>query len=157
MTKRKTSRERINELLRYANDLGLQFQIETDVVLAPDLSYCLANAQVTVEGCTTTAHKMMFRKPDVDGLKDATFVAAAETIAIGRAIGFFFEEEETATQEEYDELVLMTCKRIMELYNISYSGARQFVNDIQNDDLRIKGQIYLESLHTKEAVKRAGI
>lgn len=157
MTKRKTSRERINELIRYANNLGLQFQIETDVVLGPDLSYCLATAEINVEGSITTAHKMMFRKPDVDGLKDATFVAAAETIAIGRAIGFFFEEEETATQEEYDELVLMTCKRIMELYNISYSGARQFVNDIQNDDLRIKGQIYLESLHTKEAVKRAGI
>jgi hypothetical protein len=99
----------------------------------------------------------MYRKPDVDGIKDATFVAAAETIAIGRAIGFFFEEEETATQEEYDELVLMTCKRIMELYNISYSGARQFVTDIQNEDLRIKGQVYLEGLHTREAMKKSGI
>lgn len=157
MTTRKTSRQRINDFLRYSNDLGLEYKIETSIKIADDLSYCLASAKVTCENSSTTGHKMMFRKPDVDGIKDATFVAAAETIAIGRAIGFFFEEDEIATQEEYDELVLMTCKRIMELYNISYSGARQFVNDIQNEDLRIKAQIYLESLHTKEAVKRAGI
>jgi hypothetical protein len=98
---------------------------------------------------------MMYRKPDAQGVPDATFVAAAETIAIGRAIGFLFQEEETATEEEYQELVLMTCKRIFELYQISYSGARQYVNDISNEDLRIKAQTYLESLMTKEALNKA--
>lgn len=84
-------------------------------------------------------------------------MAAAETIAIGRAIGFYFEENESSTQEEYEELVLMTCKRIMELYNISYAGAKRFVADIQNEDLRIKGQTYLESLMTKDSLNKAGI
>lgn len=157
MEKRQTSRDRINRLIRDCNNIGIEFKILTDVKIADDLSYCIAKATITVGEQKVQGTKLMYRKPDVDGIKDATFVAAAETIAIGRAIGFFFEEEETATQEEYDELVLMTCKRIMELYNISYSGARQFVNDIQNEDLRIKGQVYLEGLHTREAMKKAGI
>lgn len=157
MKQRKTARDRINSLIQWCAEIGIEFQITTEVSIADDLSYCIAKATVTVGEQKTQGTKLMFRKPDAGGIKDATFVAAAETIAIGRAIGFFFEEDETATQEEYDELVLMTCKRIMELYQISYSGARQFVMDIQHDDLRIKGQTYLESLHTKEALKKAGI
>jgi hypothetical protein len=134
--------------------MGIEYKIETEVTLASDLSYCVAKATITCDGIKTSAHKLMFKKPDTQGIPDATFVAAAETIAIGRAIGFFFEEDETATEEEYQELVLITCKRIFELYQISYSGARQYVNDISNDDLRIKAQTYLESLMTKEALNK---
>jgi len=155
MKNRTSARQRINRLIQWCNEIGLEHTIQTEITLAADLSYCLAKATIEVDGIKTTAHKLMFRKPDVDKLPDATFVAAAETIAVGRAIGFFFDEEEIATEEEYQELVLMTCKRIQELYKISYSGARAFVNDIQNDDLRVKGQTYLESLMTKEAVNKA--
>jgi hypothetical protein len=153
--KRQTARDRINKLIEWCQEIGLEHQIETEVSLAPDLSYCVAKATVSYDGIKSTAHKMMYRKPDAQGVPDATFVAAAETIAIGRAIGFLFQEEETATEEEYQELVLMTCKRIFELYQISYSGARQYVNDISNEDLRIKAQTYLESLMTKEALNKA--
>lgn len=155
MKNRTTARQRINRLIEWCYDLGLEHKILTEIKIADDLSYCVAKATIEVDGIKTTAHKLMFRKPDAQGVPDATFVAAAETIAIGRAIGFFFDEEESATEEEYQELVLMTCKRIMELYKISYSGARQYVNDISNEDLRIKGQTYLESLMTKESINKA--
>ena len=155
MRQRTTSRQRINKFITWCNEVGSSYEIKTEVKLADDLSWCLVKATVEVDGIKTTAHKMMFRRPDVDGIPDPTYVGAAETMCIGRAIGLFFEEDESATEEEYQELILMTCKRIMELYKISYSGARAFVNDIQNDDLRVKGQTYLESLMTKEAINKA--
>lgn len=153
----KTSRQRINELKSYCDLEGLSYEIKSSVSLAPDMSYAFAKAEVSLaNGCAAQAHKLFYRKPTVDGIEDSSFAAGAETIAIARAIALLLQDgSEVAVQEEFDELVVFTTKRVNELYQISTRGAKDYVNNIQNDDLRVKASIYLESLLTKTAMQNA--
>ena len=147
---KKTSRQRITEFIKTG-----QVQMSTEITLAPNMSWCLAKATIVTEvGNTFTGHKLMWRKDDADGQPDATFVGAAETMAIARAIGFCFGEEDMA-QEEFDELLVFTIKRVNELYQSSTRSAKEYVNSILNDDLRQKATVYLETLLTKTAASFA--
>ena len=146
---KKTSRQRITEFIKTG-----QVQMSTEITLAPDMSWCLAKATIVTEvGNAFTGHKLMWRKDDA-GQPDATFVGAAETMAIARAIGFFFGEEDI-TREEFDELLVFTIKRVNELYQSSTRSAKEYVNSILNDDLRQKATVYLETLLTKTAASFA--
>jgi hypothetical protein len=135
-------------------DSGWAAKVETKVTLAPDMSWCLAKATVTTMDKIATGHKLMWKRGDVDGQADATFVGAAETMAIARAIGFITGEEDV-TQEEFDELLVFTIKRVNELYQSSAKSAKDYVNQIVNDDLRQKATVYLETLLTKTAASFA--
>jgi hypothetical protein len=129
--------------------------MRTELKLDPEMKWCLAKAIViTADGQTFAGHKLMWRKDDADGQPDATFVGAAETMAIARAIGFCFGEEDMA-QEEFDELLVFTIKRVNELYQSSAKSAKDYVNQIVNDDLRQKATVYLETLLTKTAASFA--
>ena len=129
--------------------------MRTELKLDPEMKWCLAKAIViTADGQTFVGHKLMWRKDDADGQPDATFVGAAETMAIARAIGFCFGEEDMA-QEEFDELLVFTIKRVNELYQSSTRSAKEYVNSILNDDLRQKATVYLEPLLTKTAASFA--
>jgi hypothetical protein len=147
---KKTARQRINEFIKTG-----KVEMRTELKLDPEMKWCLAKAIViTADGQTFAGHKLMWRKDDADGQPDATFVGAAETMAIARAIGFFFGEEDMA-QEEFDELLVFTIKRVNELYQSSTRSAKEYVNSILNDDLRQKATVYLETLLTKTAASFA--
>lgn len=148
---KKTSKQRINEFVEGKEHLS----IETDITIAPDGSWCLAKSTVKSGGLSATGHKMMHRRPDADGQKDTTFIGAAETMAVARAIAYLMPTEEDVSQEEFDELVVFTIKRVNELHQISARGAREFVNAILNDELRQKASLYLESLLTKASASFA--
>lgn len=147
---KKTARQRINEFIKTG-----KVEMRTELKLDPEMKWCLAKAIViTADGQTFAGHKLMWRKDDADGQPDATFVGAAETMAIARAIGFCFGEEDMA-QEEFDELLVFTIKRVNELYQSSTRSAKEYVNSILNDDLRQKATVYLETLLTKTAASFA--
>jgi len=147
---KKTSRQRIAEFVKTGS-----VEISSQIAHDPEMKWCLVKATVlTAEGQRFTGHKLMWRKDDADGQPDATFVGAAETMAIARAIGFFFGEEDMA-QEEFDELLVFTIKRVNELYQSSTRSAKEYVNSILNDDLRQKATVYLETLLTKTAASFA--
>ena len=157
MQKYKTAREKINQFVRHMEEKGDSYSIKTKVKLSPDASYAFAKAKVVIHGvATATAHKLFFQKEDVNGQKDATFAAGAETIAIARAIALLIpDNDEMAVQEEFDELLLFTVKRVNELFQISGRSAREYVNTLQNTTLRERASIYLESLFTKTAMQAA--
>jgi len=155
MQKYKTARQRINDFIRYCEEKGFSYSIKTKIRLSDDSAF--AKAEVVIHGiATATAHKLFYQKEAIDGQKDATFAAGAETIAIARAIALLLpDNDEMAVQEEFDELLLFTVKRVNELFQISGRSAREYVNTIQNTTLRERASIYLESLFTKTAMQAA--
>ena len=156
MQKYKTAREKINQFVRHMEEKGDSYSIKTKVKLSPDASYAFAKARITMGKNEVCAHKLFYQKEDVNGQKDATFAAGAETIAIARAISLLLpDNDEMAVQEEFDELLLFTVKRVNELFQISGRSAREYVNTLQNTTLRERASIYLESLFTKTAMQAA--
>lgn len=159
MQKYKTARQRINEFIQMAKEKGVGYKISTYVdISGSEPQYAMAKATVSlVDGsASATASKLFYQKEEVAGQKDATFAAAAETIAIARAIALLMpDNDEMAVQEEFDELLLVTVKRVNELFQINNRGAREYVQSIQNDTLRERASIYLESLFTKASMQGA--
>ena len=156
MQKYKTARQRINDFIRHCEEQKLDYKIDIDVSLAPDMAYAFAKARITMGKNEVCAHKLFYQKEAIDGQKDATFAAGAETIAIARAIALLLpDNDEMAVQEEFDELLLFTVKRVNELFQISGRSAREYVNTLQNTTLRERASIYLESLFTKTAMQAA--
>lgn len=155
MQKYKTARQRINDFIRYCEEKGFSYSIKTKIKLSAE--HAFAKAEVAIHGiATATAHKLFYQKEAIDGQKDATFAAGAETIAIARAIALLLpDNDEMAVQEEFDELLLFTVKRVNELFQISGRSAREYVNTLQNTTLRERASIYLESLFTKTAMQAA--
>ena len=155
MQKYKTARQRINDFIRYCEEKGYSYSIKTKIKLSAE--HAFAKAEVVIHGiATATAHKLFYQKEAIDGQKDATFAAGAETIAIARAIALLIpDNDEMAVQEEFDELLLFTVKRVNELFQISGRSAREYVNTLQNTTLRERASIYLESLFTKTAMQAA--
>lgn len=155
MQKYKTARQRINDFIRYCEEKGYSYSIKTKIKLSTE--HAFAKAEVVIHGiATATAHKLFYQKEAIDGQKDATFAAGAETIAIARAIALLLpDNDEISVQEEFDELLLFTVKRVNELFQISGRSAREYVNTLQNTTLRERASIYLESLFTKTAMQAA--
>lgn len=155
MQKYKTARQRINDFIRHCEEKGYSYSIKTKIKLSAE--HAFAKAEVVIHGiATATAHKLFYQKEAIDGQKDATFAAGAETIAIARAIALLIpDSDEMAVQEEFDELLLFTVKRVNELFQISGRSAREYVNTLQNTTLRERASIYLESLFTKTAMQAA--
>ena len=155
MQKYKTARQRINDFIRYCEEKGYSYSIKTKIKLSAE--HAFAKAEVVIHGiATATAHKLFYQKEAIDGQKDATFAAGAETIAIARAIALLIpDNDEMAVQEEFDELLLFTVKRVNELFQISGRSAREYVNTLQNPTLRERASIYRDSLFTKTAMQAA--
>jgi len=152
--KYKPARQRINEFIQYCEASGLSYTIDVDVTLAPDLSYAFAKARIKMGNDEVCAHKLFYQKEAVGGQKDATFAAGAETIAVARAIALLIpDNDEMAVQEEFDELLLFTVRRVNELFQISGRSAKDYVNTLQNETLRERASIYLDSLFTKTAMQ----
>lgn len=157
MQKHKKAREIINEFIELCNQQNIGYEILTDVSIHNDSGalYAMAKATVSMNGTVTNAHKLFYQKEPVGAQKDSTFAAAAETIAVARAIALITPTDELTLQEEFDELILFTVKRISELFQINTRSAKEYVQGLQNDVLRERASVYLESLFTKASMQGA--
>ena len=107
----KTARERILEI----KEIYPKARFNTSLIQHVPGQYAIMRAEL-IEGdqVLSTGTKMKMSS----GEGDDTYVAAAETIAIGRAIGLYLANDDAIhTQEEYAEMIRLHQENIWKLYN----------------------------------------
>lgn len=154
----KTARQKIAELHEMVKEFDGTISINTEIQM-PDPDTVIAIARVSVYSVeavvySATGHKISYRKPEVNGIKDASFVSAAETSAIGRAISFIMPDNEIYSEEDFNELLVFTTAQIVELSKISSRAVKDYLAQIQNDELARRANIFWEALQTKTALDK---
>lgn len=160
---KKTAREKINEFIAWCNENSYEYALEVKISKGGDgeEKYAIAKAKLRITKNfnlvrSSVGHKIVYQKPIADGMQDTSYVSAAETMAISRAISFaMYDDSDIHSAEDFDELLIFNTKRISDLYKISEKSARDFISTINNEELKSKCASFLDAIVSRAAVNAA--
>jgi len=147
----KTARERILEF----KNLYPECRFNTQLIQHVPGQYAIMRAEVIVNDQILSSGTKMKK---CNGETDDTYVAAAETIALGRAIGLYMANDETIhTQEEYAEMLRLHQENIWGLYNAKTSMKVIRAKILSVEDKALRGDLmnlfaHLQSLEASNEI-----
>ena len=143
----KTSRERILEI----KELHPNVRFNTTLLQHVPGQYAIMRAELLLQDKVISTGTKMKRS---QGDHDDTYVASAETIALGRAIGLYLANDEAIhTQEEYSEMLKTHQEHIWNMYNqkISMKTIRTRITSLEDKALRADLMNLFSHLQSLEA------
>lgn len=143
----KTARERILEF----KEIYPKCRFHTKLLGHQVGRYAIVQAEIIVNDLVlSTGHKLKFAANE----QDDTYLAAAETIALGRAIGLYMANDDAIhTQEEYAEMLRLHQENIWGMYNqkTSMKVIRTKILSVEDKSLRADLMTLFSHLQSLEA------